>query len=204
MISSQSRHSVRAYEPRARRGRSHSAPAPASTAPRRPWSGTRHPSCGRLGIAIAQEEAQPSSLFAQEYHEVAGLLGDPWTVGVGGRSRQVTRRLSSSIRSERSPVRPAVTSGSIRTDFRPRLLLPSSYRLWEAGAGCFRRWRPWSGRRSIATEIVSRCTSRPRKIRRLRAAARLGIARLLPCGAACTAARMAHGTRGTEPVVPKF
>jgi hypothetical protein len=55
---------------------------------------------------------------------------------------------------------------------------------------------------STATEIVSRCTSRPRKVRPLRAAATLGTGRLLPCVAPSTPAWMTHAIRGTEPAVP--
>jgi hypothetical protein len=43
---------------------------------------------GELRVPITQQEPHPSSLLA-EHQQVAGLLGDPGTVGVGGYARQV-------------------------------------------------------------------------------------------------------------------
>jgi hypothetical protein len=272
---------VRAYEPSAPRGRSHSAPTPASAAPRRPWSGTHHRSCGRLDIAIAQQEAQPSPLFCSPRsitrlracwvnHGPSGWRslrpGDSSVVQFDeeqhvrppeprvstvtkshGRCRQRTacamrgpaaavnfperpqgRRTSPTVcpsapfppaaptdsptdvhgnmpcRSERSPVRPAVTSGPIRTDFRLRLLLPCSYRVVRSCCWLLQEVAAMVGAAQHRNRDRVAVHVQTKEDRCLRAAARLGIARLLPCGAPCTAARMAYGTRGTEPVVHKF
>ena len=42
-----------------------------------------------LRVPIVQHEASPSALFAQHQQQVAGLLGDPLAVGVGGDAGQV-------------------------------------------------------------------------------------------------------------------
>jgi hypothetical protein len=42
-----------------------------------------------LRVTIADNEADPASSFSQDKQQVAGLLGDPGAVGVGGHSSQV-------------------------------------------------------------------------------------------------------------------
>src|SRR6266545_8189789 len=44
---------------------------------------------GELRVPVAPQEAEPASLLLQHHEEVAGLLGDPGTVGVGGHPGQV-------------------------------------------------------------------------------------------------------------------
>jgi hypothetical protein len=42
-----------------------------------------------LRVTVAEQKPYPSALFSEHDHEVAGLLGDPGAVGVGGHSDQV-------------------------------------------------------------------------------------------------------------------
>jgi hypothetical protein len=53
--------------------------------------GTEHvvEAAGELRVAVAQHEAQLSSSFAAHHQQVAGLLGDPQTVGGGGHPSQM-------------------------------------------------------------------------------------------------------------------
>jgi hypothetical protein len=44
---------------------------------------------GELRVPVAQREAQPPSSFAKHQQEVAGLLGDPGAIWVGGHSGEV-------------------------------------------------------------------------------------------------------------------
>jgi hypothetical protein len=55
---------------------------------------------GELRVAVAQHEAQLSSSFAEHQQQVAGLLGDPAAVGVGGHPSQMDPAVSSSMKNK--------------------------------------------------------------------------------------------------------
>jgi hypothetical protein len=53
---------------------------------------------GELRVSIAEQEPHPTPWFAEHQQQVAGLLGDPGAVGVGGHPAKWTRRVSSSMK----------------------------------------------------------------------------------------------------------
>jgi hypothetical protein len=53
---------------------------------------------GELRVAVAQHEAQLSASFAEHQQQVAGLLGDPQTVGGAVTPARWTRRVASSMK----------------------------------------------------------------------------------------------------------
>jgi hypothetical protein len=90
--------------PGTRRRSGHSAPTVRTSAPRTgsPWRpDRRHRHLASLGadhvveagrglrVPVADQEPHPGALFAEHHQQVAGLLGDPGAVGVGGHPGQV-------------------------------------------------------------------------------------------------------------------
>jgi hypothetical protein len=86
--------------PSAPRTRWRWAPGPGSAPPRRPPSGRCHRMRGRTWCHGRGARTGSSSLLAQHQQQVAGLLGDPGAVGVGGDPSQVDAPGGSSMREQ--------------------------------------------------------------------------------------------------------
>jgi hypothetical protein len=117
-----------------------------------------------LRVTIANKEADPASSILEDKQQVAGLLGDPQTVGLGVIPAKWTRRVSSSMKNSTY----SRCSQTVSTVKKSQAMIP---------AACWRRnvrhmlvvlrgagsslWRRSVERIAVAETRTPRCNSSP-------------------------------------------